>query len=64
MHQYVLPDSLVAQNYLQLWEEKHGRLLQKQSEYIYNITVTVTMPSVYVSCQLGGEFSYYIKQFT
>ena len=55
-------DSLVAQNYLQLWEEKRGGLLQKQSEYIYNITVTI--PSVYISCQLGGEFSYFIKQFT
>lgn len=55
-------DSLVAQNYLQLWEEKRGGLLQKQSEYIYNITVTKA--SVYVSCQLEGEFSYFIKQFT
>ena len=30
-------DILVAQNYLQLWEEKLGGLLQKQSEYIYNM---------------------------
>lgn len=55
-------DSLVAQNHLQLWEEKRGGLLQKQSEYIYNITVTKA--SVYDSCQLGGEFSYFIKQLT
>ena len=46
MQRKPFPDILVAQNYLQLWEEKRGGLLQKQSEYIYNTTVTVTMPSV------------------